>query len=231
VGGADTARRPPRVGLAIGQLTYGGAEGQLFELARGLRELGLGEPFVYCLSGQDLPYGDRLREAGVPLRVLPSRGSFDLGRVLALRRALVADRIAVLHAFLFLASGYAYLASRGLRGGRLVTSARNCKPEPHPLRRFVLRRAFGASSAILCNSSEMEGYAWEHYGAPRGRTRVVLNGVDTARFAGPRRPASGLRIGTIGRVERQKNLDVFLDAAEQVRRQRPDATFTIVGDG
>ena len=217
------------MGLVIGQLTYGGAESQLFELARGL--VGEWEPFVYCLSARDEPYGSRLREAGVPLRVLPSKGSFDVGRVLALRKALVADGVEVVHAFLFLASGYAYLATRGLGGVRLVTSARNCKPEPNPVRRAVLRRAFRASARILCNSREMASYAERCYGAPAGRTSVVLNGVDVDRFDLGRRAHEGLLVGTIGRIERQKNLDTFLDAAATVHAARPDARFVIVGEG
>ncbi len=225
--GVETGRG--RVGLVIGQLTYGGAEGQLFELARALPKTV--DPVVYCLSASDEPYGTRLREAGIPVRVLPSRGSFDVTRVLALRRALVEDGIRVVHSFLFLASGYAYLATRGLAGVRLVTSARNCKLEPNPVRRRLLARAFQASARIICNSREMASFAHKHYGAPPARTVVVLNGVDTDRFAAPRRPQPKLRIATIGRIEKQKNLDAFIDAAARVHVQRPDTEFVIVGDG
>jgi glycosyltransferase involved in cell wall biosynthesis len=221
---------PGRVGLVIGQLTYGGAESQLFELARALASKAAA-PVVYCLSSSSEPYGSRLREAGVELRVLPSRGSFDFSRVLALRRALHEDGVSVVHAFLFLASGYAYLATRTRRGVRLVTSARNCKPEPNPLRRAMLRAAFRASARVICNSREMERYARSYYGAPEGRTAVVLNGVDTARFDVPRRAHEGLRIGTVGRIEKQKNLGVFLDAAALVLAERPDARFEILGEG
>ncbi len=225
----EPTRPRRRVGLVIGQLTYGGAEGQLYELARALRSFA--DPVVYCLSQSSEPYGERLREAGVELRVLPSRGSFDVSRVRALRHALVRDGIEVVHAFLFLASAYAYLATRGLGGVRLVTSARNCKPEPNPLRRAVMKAAFRASSRVICNSREMERYARAYYGAPESRTCVILNGVDTARFEIERRAHDGLRIGTVGRVEPQKNLGVFLDAAALVRAERPDAVFEIVGDG
>ncbi|MFN2427710.1 MAG: glycosyltransferase [Candidatus Binatia bacterium] len=213
----------------IGQLTYGGAESQLFELARALAAFA--DPFVYCLSASAEPYGSRLREAGVTLRVMPSRGSFDVSRVRALRRALVDDGVEVVHSFLFLASGYAWLASRALAGVRLVTSARNCKPEANPLRRVLLKAAFRASARVICNSCEMERYAQSYYGAPPDRTCVVLNGVDTERFGLPRRPHDGLRIGTVGRIEKQKNLGVFLDAAALVLAARPDARFEIVGDG
>jgi glycosyltransferase involved in cell wall biosynthesis len=226
-GPAGASRR--RVGLVIGQLTYGGAEGQLFALARGLASFA--DPVVYCLSSATEPYGTLLKEAGLPVRVLPSRGSFDLSRVRALRRALADDGIEVVHAFLFLASGYAYLATRGRRGPVLVTSARNCKPEPNPVRRAVLKAAFRASARVICNSREMARYASDYYAAPSGRVRVVLNGVDTTRFRLPRREHEGLRIGTVGRVERQKNLPAFLDAAQAVLAARPDAKFEIVGDG
>jgi len=219
---------PASVGLVIGQLTYGGAEGQLVELARGLSKTT--RTFVYCLSSHDEPYGTRLREAGIPLRVFPSRGSFDASRARALRRAIVDDGVRVVHAFLFLASGYAYVATRGLRGVHLVTSA-NCKPEPNPLRRAVLRAAFRASARVICNSGEMKRYAESYYGAPPERTCVVLNGVDVARFDGPPRAHEGLVIATVGRIERQKSLGTFLDAAAVVLAERPEARFKIVGDG
>jgi len=229
-----------RVGLVIGQLTYGGAESQLYELARGLvgratdTESGRDDAcnvVVYCLSSKDEPYGGRLRQAGVAVRTLEARGSFDVGRVLALARALREDRIDVVHAFLFLASAYAYLATRLTAGIALVTSARNCKPEPHPLRRLVMRRAFAASRLVICNSSEMQRYAEVNYGAPSARTRVVYNGVDTGRFARPRVEHRGLHIGTVGRIEKQKNLDVFLAAAEGFLRVHPGTRFSVVGDG
>ncbi|MBI5506370.1 MAG: glycosyltransferase, partial [Deltaproteobacteria bacterium] len=109
--------------------------------------------------------------------------------------------------------------------------ARNCKPEPHPLRRLLMRRALAASRRVVCNSREMERYAVAHYGAPPSRTRVVYNGVDVDRFARPREAHDGVRIATVGRIERQKNLDVFLSAAEGFLRAYPHARFSVVGDG
>jgi glycosyltransferase involved in cell wall biosynthesis len=97
----------------------------------------------------------------------------------------------------------------------------------------MIRRAVRRSDAIICNSSEMARFATEYYRAPRERVRVVYNGVDTARFAEFRKGtrAHGPVIGTVGRLERQKNLDVFLEAAECFRRSEPAARFEIVGEG
>ena len=221
---------PARIGLVIGQLTYGGAESQLYELAHHLaRDHTV---FVYCLSSKDQPYGDRLRAAGVEVRVLPANGSLDWSRVRRLAAALRADRIELVHAYLFIASAYAYLATRRLPGVVLVGSARNCKLEPSAVRRFVLRRAFGACDAVLCNSEEMARFATRHYGAPESRLHVVYNGVDLDRFSARGRvDGQSLRIGTVGRLERQKNFDVFVDAAGLVLKRHPNALFEVVGEG
>ena len=226
--------KPRRVGLVIGQLTYGGAESQLYELARGLGDKG--EVVVYCLSRQGEPYASRLAEAGVPVRLLPASGHLDPARVFKLASWLERDAVTVLHAFLYIASAYAYLATRLRRRVALVTSARNCKKEAHWLRRVLMTRAFKASDAIICNSEEMKRFAVEHYGAPAQRVEVVYNGVDVDRFAGDARVASSprprpLTVGTVGRLERQKNLGMFLRGAKAVLERFPGARFEIVGDG
>lgn len=218
-----------RVGLVVGQLTYGGAEGQLYELACRLADECA--VVVYCLSDRSEPYGAKLEAAGIRVRILPARSNLDTLRVLRLAHWLVRDRIEIAHAFLFIASAYTYLATRLIPGIRLVTSARNCKHEPSRLRRLVLRRAFRASDAVLCNSRVMAAFAVEHYGAPAARITVVYNGVDIDRFAQPRTLGANLVVGTIGRLEAQKNLGMFIDAAKCVLRSRRDARFEIVGEG
>lgn len=221
--------QPIRIGLVIGQLSYGGAESQVYELARGVSKRHAVK--VYCLSEQTEPYGARLRAAGVEVSAFPSRRSLDVSRVLALRRGLAQDRIEVVHAFLYIASAYAYLATRGPGRPRFIASARNCKLESGAFRRWLLRRAFGGADAVICNSREMATFAAAHYGAPASRTTVVYNGVEAGRFDVPRRQHAGLRIGTIGRLEAQKNLELFVRAAEKVAASRSDATFEIAGSG
>jgi glycosyltransferase involved in cell wall biosynthesis len=80
----------------------------------------------------------------------------------------------------------------------------------------------------------MARFAVDYYHAPPERVRVVYNGVDHVRFGAGRSGSAadgGPVIGTVGRVEKQKNLDVFLDAAECVWSVAPTARFEIVGDG
>jgi L-malate glycosyltransferase len=221
--------KPIRVGLVIGQLSYGGAESQVYELARGLAARH--DVVVYCLSSSSEPYGARLADAGISVRTLAARGALDLTRVARLAGCLRGDRIDVAHAFLFIASSYTYLASRFAPATRFVASARNCKLERSAVRGAVMRRAFRAADAVICNSRQVAAFAEQHYHARHDRVRVVYNGVDAARFAAPRRGHEGLRIGTIGRIEEQKNLGMFLRAAREVAAARPDAIFEIAGAG
>ena len=69
---------------------------------------------VYCLSRDSEPYGERLRQAGVPVRVIAGGRLQRVGR---LARALAADRIEVVHAWLFIANAYAWAATPRPRRG------------------------------------------------------------------------------------------------------------------
>jgi glycosyltransferase involved in cell wall biosynthesis len=225
------AAREPHVALAIGQLSYGGAETQLCELVEGLA--GRARVTVYCLSGRSQPLGERVEAAGARLVVFAAKGGFDLGRVRDLRRCILADRPTLVHAFLYIADAYVWAAMLGLRGGvPFVASARNCKVESNRLRRLLVGRALASADAVVCNSAEMARFAVERYGVPDDRPRVVYNGVDAERFH-PRagRSPGPLRIGTVGRIERQKNLDLFLAAACNLLQTKEDAIFEVVGEG
>jgi glycosyltransferase involved in cell wall biosynthesis len=216
-----------RLGLVIGQLTAGGAEGQLLLLCRGL-DRALATPIVYCLSDRTEPYGPLIEAAGVPLRII-SGGR--LIRVLKLRQWLHSDRIDVVHAWLFIANAYAWLANRGA-GRPLVTSARNCKRQGRTLG-WLNRRAFAASEAIVANSLQVAEYIEHEYEAPRSRIRVIYNGIDSERFhPGERNGARdpGLIVG-IGRLVEQKNHALFLKAAARLAQDLNTARFVIVGDG
>jgi glycosyltransferase involved in cell wall biosynthesis len=218
---------PLRVGLVIGQLTTGGAEGQLRLLSEGF-DRGAVHPTVYCLSGATDPYGPRLERAGIPVRVIAGG---RLGRARALRAQLRRDRIQVAHAWLFIANAYAWAASRGA-GWALVTSARNCKRSGRVLD-LLNRRAFRASDAIIVNSTQVQRYIETEYGAPAERIAMVRNAIDLARFrpGGAAPVAGGPTIVTVGRLVKQKNPLLFVAAAAELRRRMPGARFVMIGDG
>jgi glycosyltransferase involved in cell wall biosynthesis len=221
------ASGPARIGLVVGQLTTGGAEGQLWQLARALDRARFA-PVVYCLSAKVDPVGTWLQDAGVTVRSTDRRG---WGRVYWLAKALASDAIDVVHAWLYIANAVAG-AAQLLRPSRvLVTSARNCKVQGQ-MSRMANVVAFRASTAIVANSHDVAEYIVRQYLAPRARIRVIYNGIDVDRFH-PNGSASASPgpIVTVGRLVPQKNHELFLQAAAPLAGAVPEARFVIVGDG
>jgi glycosyltransferase involved in cell wall biosynthesis len=211
--------------LVIGQLSTGGAEGQLYQLCRGFDRAAV-TATVYCLSARADPYGALLERAGIAVRVLASGG---LIRALHLRRALAADRIDVVHAWLFIANAYAWAARVGGRRA-LITSARNCKRHGRWLT-ALNRRAFRASDAIIVNAAAVQHYVEREYGAPPAQITVIPNAVDVERFRPQPRTGGPRSVVTIGRLVAQKNPLLFAAAAADLHARLPDLRFVWIGDG
>ncbi len=227
-----------RIGYVIGQLSHGGAERQLYELVRGIGTQRF-ECFVYCLSERIFPYGDMIREAGATLRIVKRHGHFDMTRIFKLASLLRKDRIDILHAYLFLANGYAWPARLLAGVPYLVTSARNCK-EVGVLRGWINRLAFQRGDVTVCNGEAVRSFIKQYYHAPVEKSVVIYNGLDLDRFAvspcsgagktGNRGSAERVVI-TVGRLVPQKDLALFLDAAALLTQKVPKVRFVIIGDG
>lgn len=114
-----------RVLLLIGELGYGGAERQLVELAKGLREAGW-ECLVCCLSGI-APLAAELRAASIEVVVFPRLLPVDVTRIPRLVWLIRRSRIRLIHSFLFTANAWGSLAA-ALTGVPIVTSERTAQP-------------------------------------------------------------------------------------------------------
>lgn len=213
-----------KVALVIGQLSAGGAEGQLALLARSLRGSSF-EPVVYCVSGQSRPIGPELEKDGIPVRVVD--GAPPL-RIRKLGRAMDDDGVRLVHSWLFIGNTYAWLANRGARP--LITSARNCKRQGR-VHDIANRFAFRASRCIVANSEQVRDYIVREYDAPQARIAVIRNGVDVARFHPAETPPSLPLIVGMGRLVPQKDPLLFVRAAARVAKARPDVRFAFVGEG
>jgi glycosyltransferase involved in cell wall biosynthesis len=221
-----SVERPRRVALVIGQLTRGGAEGQLAQLVRHVDRARY-EPFVYCLSAQTAPLGSEITATGTCLRVVTGNA---LQRARQLAQLLDADEIDIIHTWLYVANAVAGVAHLRRRSRPLITSARNCKVQGR-VNQLANVVAFRSSRAIIANSRDVAAYITRHYAAPAERIRVIYNSIDIERFhPGPRSDTTG-PIVAIGRLVEQKNHDLFLRAAAALNQQMSDTHFLIVGDG
>jgi len=216
-----------RIGMVIGQLSVGGAEGQLYELLRAI-DRDRFEPTVYSLVADATALQPRLESTGTRVRVIGSAGP---ARATRLAAALRDDRVELVHAWLFIANTYAWAAR--MIGARqpLITSARNCKSQGmgHHL---LNMGAFRGSDRIIANSAQVRDYITRAYRAPASRIEVIYNGVDTSRYAPPAsRGASSLTVLAAGRLVAQKNFPVLIEAAARIRRECSGVRFLIAGEG
>lgn len=212
----------------IGQLTVGGAEGQLMQVVRGLA--GRFEPIVFSLSEGPGALRDELVASGAAVYTIGGRG---IGRARGLAVALNEHRVDLAHSWLFIANAYVGAARLLGSRARIVTSARNCKVQGRGSQ-VANAFAFRASGAIVVNSQEVDAYIRRHYWAPGDRIRLVSNGIDVDRFHPRSRAEEAGTAGpivSIGRLVAQKNHALFLSAAAALLREFPEQRFVIVGDG
>ncbi len=232
----------PRTAMVFTQLGLGGAERQHFLLLRRLAERG--HPWrpavVACLSEDLEPYGPALEELGYRLVVLPRRGSFDLGRLLRLRRLFREERIDLCHAVHLLASGYCWLAARG--GGPLVLpTIRGGVTGRGRLRRLLYALAFTRSPVILANSERGREVLEAAYGVPPGTVEVIPNGFDLeeiARLAAApvlRRergiPADAPVVLYVGKLTPVKNVPRLAGTLRLAMEREPRLHATLAGVG
>jgi glycosyltransferase involved in cell wall biosynthesis len=228
-----------RIAYVIGELGKGGAEYQLYELVRGLDRTRF-VPTVFALSTGGY-WAARLRELGVTVAELPSRGSIDPRRLVALRRALAAFAPHVLHTVLWSGNAYGRLAAIGLGIPVVVTAERNVVRRP-AWQRLLERGLDRMTDRYLVNSAAIVTELVERGGLSRDKMQVIHNGIDLAglpAFDPDRRPARAALgfdparrlVAQVGRLESQKDYPTFLAAAARVAATVGDVDFLIVGEG
>lgn len=90
----------------------------------------------------------------------------------------------------------------------------------------IARAAFVACISDYCRAQAMLNSDRRHW----DRLHVVHCGVDPARYDRIR-PRRGSRLLFVGRLASVKGVPVLFQAMAQARRQRPDLTLTLIGDG
>jgi glycosyltransferase involved in cell wall biosynthesis len=236
VAGEEPAEPPTVLLLANFAGLVGGGEESLLGLAASLDRRRLRVLGAVTAEGR---VADRLRELGVAVSVVPlprvrpwTLPSMGLAWW-RLRRLLIRERVALVHAHGSRGALYAGLAVRRL-DVRLVWHVRIDEPDPR-LDPLLIR----LTSAIVANSAAT---AARLGGAPvvARKLTIVPNGVDLERFV-PQPPDPRLRetlgldptlpvVGFFGRLEHGKGIDLLCDAAVRVHTKLP-VTFLIVGEG
>jgi len=232
--------------LLVRSLEAGGAERQLVELARGLRNRG--RKVTVAAFYKNGPLLGELEKAGVPLIDLKKSGRWDLaGFLVRAARAVRETKPDVIYSFLGGANIIASLVRKFVPPARIVWSIRASNMDLgrydwlHGVAYWVERGLSRTADLIISNSYAGRDFAVQQ-GFPSDRIHIVPNGIDTDRF----RPDGDLRqrqraawglseeqvaVGVLARLDPMKGHGTFLEAAARLAENRPEMRFFVVGGG
>jgi glycosyltransferase involved in cell wall biosynthesis len=230
-------RGPLRVMFIITSMPVGGAETLLVELVRRMDRTRF-RPEFCCLKRLG-PLGKVLAEE-VPAfsKLLSDKYDFAvLGRLAGLLRRRRIDAVVTVGCGDKMFWGR--LAAR-VAGVPVVCSALHSTGLPDHVE-LPNRLLAPMTDAFIAVAASHARYMLEHEGCPAGKIHVIPNGVDAERFR-PRKADPALRerlgippnapvAGIVAALRPEKNHEMFLRAAELVRREVPDARFLVIGDG
>ncbi|HEX6938513.1 MAG TPA: glycosyltransferase [Longimicrobiales bacterium] len=233
--------RRTRVLHVILNLNYGGMERLLVDMVRRIDRTQF-DVHVLCIDYLGIFAEGLDRYAGVHL--LGPQPRLSMLRPRALIDFLRRLRPDVVHSH----SGAWYKSALAARraGVPLILHTDHGRPEPDPWRNRFFDGLASRNTDVVVAVSEPLAHDLRRTIVARGvPIRVILNGVDTARFH-PRPDDGGLRdalglppdvpvLGSIGRLAWDKGYDVVIDAFARLRtdwrRPTPAPVLVIAGDG
>lgn len=218
-----------------------GAEAVILNLCSALNEGSKhrGVVGVFANSAQPhLELHEAALKAGVESHVLPCRGQIDRHVPAAIRDLVRRTGADVVHAHGYKADVYAYVALR--RGSvPLISTCHNWLDDDWVVRLYgrLDRRVLRGYDGVVAVSDEVRRRLMDA-GVPRERIWLICNGIPLRRFADAQRRReqrheqdTTLKIGLVGRLSKEKGVDIFLRAAAEVIRERPDTEFVVAGEG
>src|SRR5262249_33071051 len=219
---------PLRVTHVTLSLDVGGLERNIVNQVREGHRLGQ-EVSVVCLERPGT-LADQVEALGGSVTCLHKRPGLRPELIAQVRHTLrrLRPHVAPTHQIASLL--YTGLAARGAGVPLVVHTEHGKERYADRLRTRWLGRLAGRYAArFFCLSEDMASAVKAHRIVPPAKVRVILNGIDTARFQ-PRGEAKALRqelgipagalvIGTVGRLTPVKRQDLLLRAFARVREQ------------
>ena len=240
-------QQPINVMQLVLSLIIGGTEKLVYEIAQRVNRDEV-SPVVCCLDEIGV-FGEKLREAGVPVYVLNRRPGLDWSLLPKLRDIIIKERIDVIHAHQYTPYFYGLMASlyskatlAPSRPEIVFTEHGRFYPDVRKFKRVVsnpILSLFTKEIVTISASTKQSLITYENF--PARRIRVVYNGIDLGRFSQTtdrlaKRRELGLAaddpvFGIVARLDPIKNHAMLLRACQQVVTVMPNARLLIIGDG
>ncbi len=227
-----------RVLFIISELTFGGAQKQVVEIAREMVRNGH-EATVYTLN-REVPRARELDGSGVALVVDQKRWKLDPAVLWRLRRYIDAWRPDIVHGFLFDGDIYARIAAFGT-GIPVLNSERSDNYRISRVQYLAHRLTRALTDGLVANSHSGSAFAQRLYGFAPQRCHVVWNGLRIEELE--RRAASGRDYRAeffgpgehkvaclVGAIKPAKDYHLAIDVAARLVRADPAWRVLFIGD-
>ena len=227
-----------RVLFTISELTFGGAQKQVIELARELVRHGH-EAAIYTLN-REVPRAGELEGSGVELVVDQKRWKLDPAVLWRLRRFVGAWRPDIVHGFLFDGDIYARIAAVGT-GIPVLNSERSDNYELSRTQYLAHLATRALADGVVANSHSGGAFARRLYGFRAEQCHVVWNGLhieEVERKAASRAdyrreffgPGAHKVACLVGAIKPAKDYHLAIDTAARLVRADPEWRVLFVGD-
>ena len=229
-------REALRVIIGSNTLTCGGAEHQILRLTPRLLELGLEVEHFY--HGEPHYLKPVFESQGLTSHFIDLH---EMGRrrfIAEATRLFRAGRYDVAHAFVGTANLYTRWAAVRSRVPVILGGWRSRRPESSLMLRLLYSNLNRWSSAWIVNAPTNSDALGALFGRGRLRTYLVPNAFEFDESRRERRKELPKEIAewigrrkaivTVGRVQKSKNYDLFIDVAAHVASKRDDICFVLI---
>lgn len=228
----------PRLVHIARSLDVGGVESQILStLPRLQREFKVS---LVCLheKGQ---LAEQLEREGIPVTVERFRNRWTPASLWRLARYLRRERVDIVQTHMY-GPNISGIAAAGLAGVPVrISTVHNMDQWRSPRRIRTDRAVLRWRDAVFCVSEPVRRVYMERTGCPAGKCRVLPNGVDLESFRHLRSrddvleelniPPGSRVVGVVARLVPAKDIRLFLDTADRIRREQSDVFFLVVGEG
>jgi glycosyltransferase involved in cell wall biosynthesis len=225
----------------VNSLNVGGSETKTIRVVNGLLQRGV-RAGIACLNEPSDLLLKLDREA--PVWNLARRGKFSTAALRRLRSVIQRQKPGCVLSVNMYPALYVALATAGMRARPRTVALLNTTtlPEGEHWRRTFYRPFLRRMDRIVYGCGLQRGEWLPYLKHDQARSSVIYNGVDTDHFV-PRAveaattrttlgiPPKAFVVGSIGRLDPEKNQQVLIEATAQLRHRSIDAHLLLVGEG
>jgi glycosyltransferase involved in cell wall biosynthesis len=229
-----------RIMKTVTNFSCGGTEGQVHNFIKVLNRQRFDLQFA-CLKKYGL-FLEEVEKMNIPIQEFPIRSFFhpktwcQLWKMASFMRS---QHIQISHSYNFYSNLIAVCAARLAGVPVVIASIRDRGVYLTPMQKKVQKWVCDLADRILVNADSIRLWLIDQ-GVPEGKIILIKNGIDLSLYEHASEvtnirlelgiPLESRLVIMLARLNPQKGIDDFLQAAKIIRERHPDVHFLVVGD-